>query len=290
MSDEGTVSISVEVWEKKLALYMAATGKNMREALYEEWPLLMRKIMDFTPPFKSGGRRGASDLSVGRAAVARDIYKTMRPFDPAQIRTKQLQRAVSTRDVAAFNIIASRSKGRMKGDTAIAFSPQVHLSQRNARGRVTGKDRKRVVLGTDAELLKKYVVEVQKRVGYAKSGWLKALLLVGGEAPGYVMAKGTSGGDVIDDHANDDFPSFTAINRTPWRCGKTRANASRRTPTDRGHRRFTTRSCNASGFRGRRQDSTRRKGGHAAKSEWLRQTSQLSLISKVSLNRQRKRS
>lgn len=220
MAEEGTVSISVEVWEKKLALYMAATGKNMREALYEEWPFLIRKIMDFTPPFKSGGRRGASDLSVGRGAVARDIYKTMRPFDPAQIRTRQLRRAVENRDAAAFNIIASRSKGRMKGDTAIAFSPNVHLSQRDARGRVMGRDRKKVVLGSDAGLLKKYVGEVQKRVGYAKSGWLKALLLVGGEAPGYVMAKGMGGGDVIDDHANDDYPSITAINRTPWAVRK----------------------------------------------------------------------
>lgn len=216
MADEPSVSISVEVWEKKLALYMAATGKHMREALYEEWPLLMRKVMDFTPPFKSGGKPGASDLSVGRTAVARDIYKTMRPFDPAQIRTPQLQRIVDRKDFAAFNLLAARSKGRMKGDTAIAFSPQVHLSQRDRRGRVMGSDRNKVVLGTDAALLNKYVKTVQKRVGYAKSGWLKAMLLVGGDAPSYVMNKGTGGGDVIDDHANDDNPSITAINRTPW--------------------------------------------------------------------------
>lgn len=220
MADENIISISVEVWEKKLALYMAATGKHVQEALYEEWPLLIRKIMDFTPPFKSGGARGVSDLSVGRSAVAADIYKTMRPFNPAA-KTKAMERILDRRDVAAFNVVASRSKNPlMSGLTAIPFSENEHVRQRNYRGRVTGKYRKRVVLGSDVGLLKAYVSKVQERVGYAKSGWLKALLLTGGEAPGYVTKQGMGGGDVIDDHANDDNPSITAINRTPWAVRK----------------------------------------------------------------------
>ncbi len=214
-----TISISDVVWQKKIAEYAARTGLNMREALYEEWPLLIRKVMDFTPPFEVGGRPSSTDLSVGRGAVASDIYKTMNVFNPAT-RTRQLERVVEKKDIEAFNIIARRSKsGYMKGKTAVAFSPQVHLSQRNRRGRVT-KDLKQVVLGSDVGLLKKYVKEVQERVGYAKSGWLKALLLVGGTAPAYVMKKGTGGGDVIDDHADEVNPSITAINRTPWAVRK----------------------------------------------------------------------
>lgn len=221
MAEEGFVSISVEVWERKLAAYIAATGKGIREALYEEWPFLIRKIMDFTPPFKAKGGRGVSDLSVGRAAVANDIYKTMRPFDPAQIKTKAMRRIVETKDIAAFNIVAARSKSALlSGVQAIPFSPQVHLSQRDARGRVRGRDRRRVVLGTDAVLLKRYVTKVQSMVGYAKSGWLKALHLVGGTGPAYVEKHGTGGGEVIDDHANDENPSITAINHTPWAVRK----------------------------------------------------------------------
>jgi hypothetical protein len=220
MAAGGTISISTVVWERKITEYAVKTGLTMREALYEEWPLLIRKVMDFTPPFKTGGAAGASDLSVGRAAVANDIYKTMNVFNPAA-RTKRLERILETKDIAAFNIVAARSRSSyMKGKTAVAFSPQVHLSQRNRRGRVPGSDRRVVVLGSDVGLLKKYVKEVQERVGYAKSGWLKALLLVGGNAPGYVMKKGTSGGDVIDDHADEENPSITAINRTPWAVRK----------------------------------------------------------------------
>lgn len=221
MAGTTKISVSSAVWQKKVNEYAVRTGKTMREALEEEWPLLLRKIMDFTPPFKSGGKSGVSDLSVGRAAVAFDIYKTMRPFDPKEIRSKSLQRIVREKDIAAFNAMAANSKNPLlKGAVAIPFSANEHLRQRNARGRVTGRSRNKVVLGTDAALLKKYVAEVQSRVGYAKSGWLKAMQLVGGKAPSYVTKQGTGGGAVIDDRNDPDSPSLTAINRTPWAVRK----------------------------------------------------------------------
>lgn len=221
MADGATISIVTTVWEKKIAEYAAHTGKGMREGMDEEFPLYLRKVMDFTPPFKTKGKPGASDLSVGRAAVAFDIYKTMRPFDPQNIRSKSLKRIVERKDIAAFNAFAAKSRHPLlQGATAVAFSPNEHLRQRDRRGRVTGRSRNRVVLGTDAKLLNRYVKEVQGRVGYAKSGWLKALLTVGGDAPAYVKKQGTGGGDVIDDRNNPDNPSITAINRTPWAVRK----------------------------------------------------------------------
>jgi hypothetical protein len=214
------VSISDAIWTKWVAKFSAVAKKTFREALYEEWPLLMRKVMDFTPPSKSKGASGVSDLSVGRAAVAFDIYKTMRPFNPTA-RTKGLEAVLEKGDVDAYNVIASRAtSAEMRGTTAIRFSPEVHLRQRDWRGRVNGRDRKKVVIGADANQLKSYVKRRQNAVGFAKSGWLKALLLVGGEAPSYVTKHGTGGGDVIDDHANVEEPSITAINRTPWAVRK----------------------------------------------------------------------
>lgn len=216
LGETNIVSVSDAVWQKWVAAFSVQAGKSFREALYEEWPLLMRKVMDFTPPFKTKGAPGSSDLSIGRAAVAFDIYKTMRPFNPAA-RTRALEKIITEKDITAFNIMALRSKDpRLKGVTAIDFAPQVHLSQRDSRGRVTGRDRRKVVLGSDVGLLKGYVTREQNQVGFAKSGWLKALLLVGGDAPGYVTRHGTGGGDVIDEHANEEDPSITAINRTPW--------------------------------------------------------------------------
>jgi hypothetical protein len=216
------VSISTEQWDRSLALYSAALNKSMREALFEEWPLLVRKVMDFTPPFKTGGGTGSSDLSVGRAAVNRDIRKTMRPFDPSS-KSKQLKKIVEEKNLAAYNIIAGRvKKGPMVGTRAIHFSKDVHRSQRNARGRV-GADRKQVVLGSDSGVLQEYIAHMQDAVGIAKAGWLPALLLVGGSAPGYVAKHGTGHGAYIDDHANELDPSITAINRTPWAVRKDEA-------------------------------------------------------------------
>jgi hypothetical protein len=219
MAEESTVSISDQIWQEWVARFASFSGKTLREALYEEWPLLIRKIMDFTPPFKTKGAPGSSDLSIGRAAVAFDIYKTMRPFNPAA-RTRSMERILERKDVQAFNALAARSKSaQMQGLTAVEFSPTRHLQQRDGRGRVRGRDRRKVVLGSDVGLLKNYVKKVQDRVGYAKSGWLAALLLTGGTAPGYVLKQGTGGGEVIDDHASED-PSITAINRTPWAIRK----------------------------------------------------------------------
>lgn len=220
MSDAPVVSISDEVWQQRLARLTAALGIEFREALYAEWPMLIRKVMDFTPPFKAKGQRGVSDLSVGRAAVAFDIYKVMRPFNP-EARTPGLKRIIERKDLAGFNAMAAKSTSPyLAGKTAVAFDPNLHLKARNARGRVDGRDRGRYVLGTDAVLLNQYVAKVQSRVGYAKSGWLKALLLVGGEAPNWVTRQGTGGGDVIDEHADPEFPAITAINRTPWAIRK----------------------------------------------------------------------
>lgn len=220
MADEPLVSVSDAVWVKWLGAYLGALGRNVREGLYEEWPLLMRKVMDFTPPFKTKSRPGPSDFSVGRKATAFDIYKTMRPFNPVA-KTKALEKILETRDIAGYNALALKSQSTfMMGTTAIAFSPVVHKSQRNARGRVPGRSREKVVLGSDVALLNKYVKEEQANVGIAKSGWWPALALVGGDAPNYVTRHGFKFGEVIDDHADEDNPSITAINRTPWAVRK----------------------------------------------------------------------
>ena len=203
----GQISISTERWNRNLALLAQTLGENMTETLNEEFPLLLYKIIDFTPP---------NTLAQGRQAVASDISKVMRPFDPANVKTEGIREIVERQDIAAFNIVAQRAKsGYMHGARAIPFDSAYHIAERTDRGRVGGKDRNQVVLGADAGLLKKYVRAVQDRVGYAKSGWLKALHAVGGVAQGFVEKHGTGGGDMIDNRKDED-PSITAINRTPW--------------------------------------------------------------------------
>ncbi len=206
------LTINTQKWNERLAAYTSLTGQNMREGLYEEWPLLLEKIISFTPP---------KTLAQGRAATSRDLEKTMRPFDPSTVRTRGVREIISKRDIQAFNIVAGRAKGGpMKNARAVAFNPTIHTSQRNAQGKV-GRATNQVVLGSDASLLKKYKKTIQDHVGYAKSGWLRAYYLVGGaNAPSFVSRHGMNGGDVIDNHADETNPSITAINRTPWAVRK----------------------------------------------------------------------
>jgi hypothetical protein len=202
-----TIEIDTSVWKNKLAQLKVATGESMTEVLNEEWPLLMAKIVELTPP---------RTLAQGRAAVGRDIEKTMRPFDPSTIRDKGIQKVVAERNIQAFNTIVGRIKaGPLRGARAVAFSPDIHFAAKNANGRV-GRNLNQVVLGPDAGLLKKYIAMVQGLVGWAKAGWLPAIRLLGGDAPSFVGRHEPGHGSVIDDRTNPDNPSVTAINRTPW--------------------------------------------------------------------------
>lgn len=212
MADGDVITIDDAVWRQKLAKYVANIGGGMIEALNEEWPQLMDLVVRLTPP---------NSLSQGRKAVARDIYRTMRPFDPRG-KTEGIREIVAKKDTAAYNLVAARiTSGPMAGTTAVHFSPEYHKQARNRYGRV-GRDMKRVVLGSDVPILKRYVRQVQDRVGFAKAGWLAALRLVGGKvAPAWVERHGAAGaGAVVDDRNNPDNPSITAINRTPWAVRK----------------------------------------------------------------------
>lgn len=203
-----SIEINDSLWREKIADYAKEFQKSMIESLNEEWPLLMEQVIRFTPP---------KTLQQGRAAVSRDIRKTMRPFDPAAIRDSGLRDVVERKDIAGYNAIAANVKsGPMAGTTAIAFSPEVHTRRRNRIGRV-GAASRQVVLGADARSLQTYIKDVQSRVGFAKSGWLAALRLVGGRrAQAFVERQGTAGGRVVDERRDPDNPSITAINSTPW--------------------------------------------------------------------------
>ncbi len=226
MADAAVISISTQVWQQRAAAYWQNIGKTVRQGLNEEWPLLIRKIIDFTPPFKTKGFPGSSDLSIGRKAVAFDIYKTMKPFDPKGLTNAGLKRAVLRQDFVAFNAIAANAKAPwLRNAKGVYFEPAMHLMRRNPRGRVQGPDLNNRVLGiSDSAALKRYVASVQDRVGYAKSGWSAAYNLVrdpeGASLPAYVQKQGTRGGTVIDDRENPENPSVTAINGTPWAIRK----------------------------------------------------------------------
>ncbi len=58
---------------------------------------------------------------------------------------------------------------------------------------------------------KKYISEIQKHVGIAKSGWLAAVQKLGGKAPNFVSRHGTRFGKLVDKNGGDN-PHFDIIN------------------------------------------------------------------------------
>jgi hypothetical protein len=199
--------------EPKEALYrgMAAShseGHGLHAALQIEGPSAAPRIC------RSAARpwRSTSTKRCGRSTRP----QVRSPEVPAKDRRTATSRPSTSLPANSKSSTDSPASRRSRSIRVCICGP------RNARGRVPGRDpQPRSLLGSDVALLNKYVSR-GARPGRLrkKSGWLKALQLVGGDAPAYVTKQGTGGGEVIDDHANEDNPSITAINRTPWAVRK----------------------------------------------------------------------
>lgn len=87
----------------------------------------------------------------------------------------------------------------------------IHKAAINKSGRVPKNWRTSYAVAGKGEL-KKYVKKVQLQVGVAKSGWLAALVKLGGKAPNFVSCHGTKYGGFVDGNKGDN-PFFTLINK-----------------------------------------------------------------------------
>ena len=87
----------------------------------------------------------------------------------------------------------------------------IHKAAINRSGRVPKNWRTQYAVAGKGEV-KKYVKKVQLQVGVAKSGWLAALVKLGGKAPNFVSRHGTKYGGFVDGNKGDN-PFFTLINK-----------------------------------------------------------------------------
>lgn len=158
--------------------------------------LLLKRIIDFTPP---------KTLSQGRARVASDIRKVLKPLDPNKIRSERIKRLIAKGD----------SVGIQKALDYLGFRQAVN-SQRNQRGRITLK--KPVYTKADEKEINAYIKKVQARVGMAKGGWAAAYAHFGGRPPRWQSTHSIpdSYKDELDDPKN---PYVMFSNASPWAQG-----------------------------------------------------------------------
>ena len=205
----------------KDALIGAGKMGDAATVVQDEARRFVQTVMRFTPP---------KTLAQGRKAVARDIRRAMTPVEPKMFTSPKLRDRVreilSEGEFKKELTVARRSKrtsayaqlvelmdsaGGWKKWRVERFDSKLHTKVRDNRGRV---QRAKRVLVMEANLHKKYVADVQKRVGTMKSGWAPALRSLGGanEIPSWVARHTNNPGFVVNNIADSAVPSVTIGN------------------------------------------------------------------------------
>jgi hypothetical protein len=170
----------------------AKDSKKSWETLFaQQCKLIGKQIVMVTPPMQAnrlGKDTFATGKARGQAATASDILKVF----------------VSTRS-------KKNNDGRKVVDS-LSEMKSVHERQRNRRGRVGGKRREIPALGG---VLKQYIAQKKKSVGYFASGWnaLKAAAKFGG-LPKWITDKDAGGSATIV--TTVDTLKFLAINNASF--------------------------------------------------------------------------
>lgn len=195
------VNMDTRNWRAAAARLAAKVPKEIRsQVLVEESKQFVKAVNKVLPP---------RTLAQGRAAAKGDIDRAVwapKPNSP-QIRSPRLRQIIQSRDINAMNAF-TRNAGRFKGWRVEAFTPRLHTSQRNSRGRVP---KVRRVISLDWSQQSAYVANMQQRVGILKSGNNATLRAFGISVPSWLARHGTK----FSDHSATagDKPTITMTHR-----------------------------------------------------------------------------
>lgn len=199
--------VDTALFDRATLRYAQDLGLSFPKAVRQSARLLNAELLRFTPP---------KTQAQGRKAVARDIGRAMWLLDPKKIHNSILAAAVRDGEhevVEAFiNALRRRGKAGALGTHQLKhFSPSLHQSARNNRGRVTSRKRIMVIEGPE---YKRYVKEVQSHVGALKFGWAISGRQLGVSIPAWVLGHSERQGSFqeVDSPTN---PKVVMTNKAP---------------------------------------------------------------------------
>lgn len=195
-------------FEDALVRYKVACQKDLQFVVRQQSRIVGEKLLKFTPP---------KTAAIGKRNVARDIGKVFADLSNTKWNDKSLDkmwRAGNFEDVKkALENHPNKSEMPIFKYKRIFVKPikNIHKAAIGKSGRVPKNWRTQYAVVGKGEL-KKYIRKVQLQVGVAKSGWLAALVKLGGKAPNFVLRHGMKYGGFIDGNKGDN-PFFVLINK-----------------------------------------------------------------------------
>jgi len=174
---------------------IATSNRDMKEVVNQQGKLLAIELMNYTPPFAGGkvpkgeaSKTTKGDQRQGMEAVKRDILRTMTP--PSELfkmgfKNKWLEKVVKSKDDKKIQQYFESVKSPILNKYKVAqFDPQLHLSKRVYSNRFRPKYQYKFV--SNEGFVKKYIKEMQGRVGYMKAGWAVAAQFFGATIPKWI--------------------------------------------------------------------------------------------------------
>ena len=157
---------------------MFITGKTSKEVVAQQGGLLVKQLMDLTPPTSGKGKASGSALKrIGEISVDRDIRKVFAEPKNIKWNTPDLQR---NWDAGRFNLVKKiLGEKHWLNRYQIIDRPSTRLrsGERDKRGRIrlNKKNIAERYLVTNGGALAQYIAAQQKRVGQMRAGWLGAM-------------------------------------------------------------------------------------------------------------------
>ena len=205
-----------------------ATGRTQGEILRSRAPTLARYLANATQPAQGADGESLSAREVGRKAVRRDIsrayttpakiYEELKNWNNAKVgkaMAREFYKAIKQGDIAGARAVIQRSGIKAKSLDIIAWdNGATHKRARNARGRVAKNHRPAIV--TDAKKLKEYTKSREKKVGFAKSGWVTAgkQIKSGGRFAAWMSQPAPGNGS--DKTQNTESPAVSLTDRVSY--------------------------------------------------------------------------
>ncbi len=168
--------------------------------------LLAEHCMKLTPP---------RNLQQGKKRVQRDLEKIFHPVAPSEMESKSLRKIVRAGDAEAWDAFARNvRRGPFAQTQATVPTDELHRKNRDNRGRARRTNF--VTLYPHQRTLRDMIRSNQDNVGWAKAGWLRGYIGLGGtRAPDWVMRHTPGNGTFTDARFAAD-PMVAVYNTTSW--------------------------------------------------------------------------
>jgi hypothetical protein len=214
----------LEEFARALNDYQRSKKVPVQKAMKTQMRLLIKRILDFTPPntYAEGRARVASDVRSATGLLDANLTDGKDEAGNKKLYWKnpKIRQLIKDRKDSVLTRIFSKFKqGAFKGAVVGGpFESSRHRSARGRRGRVSKTLAKKAT--TDTKTGNAYIRKVQARVGMAQGGWAAAYDHFGGSPKSWTTRDGKHRQGTYNDESKDPINPYILLrNNSPWTKG-----------------------------------------------------------------------